>query len=206
MITYEWQCVQRSLIFWASLNSHSLEKNECAHSFTPIFKNWVRSWSSLFYKECTLFSIIFIPKFPIILWVLNVGIECLVLLQVPKTFATVQIFGARPNVWLHLVPLQLLLCWHKNWDQLKIVCDFATCRRTRHKWTPSLSQKYLAVSIFGAKIYIWLAVVWSASTHSTEYSLASFSILTLILARTRVASTKRVTSGASFKLSKKWVL
>jgi hypothetical protein len=49
-------------------------------------------------------------------------------------------------------------------------------------------------------------LVWSASTHLTEYSLASFSILTLVLARTRVPSTKRVTSGASFKLSKKRVL
>ena len=37
------------------------------------------------------------------------------LLQVPKTFVTVQIFWGRPNVWLHLVPLQKLLCWHKNW-------------------------------------------------------------------------------------------
>ena len=39
---------------------------------------------------------------------------CLVLLQVPKTFVTVQIFWARPKVWLHLVTLQKLLCWHKN--------------------------------------------------------------------------------------------
>ena len=48
--------------------------------------------------------------------------------------------------------------------------------------------------------------MWSASTHLTEYSLVSFTIITLILAHTRVASTKRVTSGASFKLSKKRVL
>ena len=47
-----------------------------------------------------------------------------------------------------------------------------------------------------------LILVWSASTHLTEYSLASFFILTLVLARTQVASTKRVTGGASFKLSK----
>ena len=45
-------------------------------------------------------------------------------------------------------------------------------------------------------------LVWSASTHLTEYSLASFYILKLVLARTRVASTKRVMGGASFKLSK----
>ena len=49
-------------------------------------------------------------------------------------------------------------------------------------------------------------LVWSASTHLTEYSLASFFILTLVLARTRVASTKRVTGGASFKLPKYRVL
>ena len=45
-------------------------------------------------------------------------------------------------------------------------------------------------------------LVWSASTHLTEYSLTSFFILTLVLARTQVASTKQVTSGASFELSK----
>ena len=49
-------------------------------------------------------------------------------------------------------------------------------------------------------------LVWSASTHSTKYSLASVSILTLVLAHTRLASTKRVTSGARFKLSEKRVL
>ena len=48
-----------------------------------------------------------------------------------------------------------------------------------------------------------LSVVWSASTHSTKYSLVSFSILTLVLAHSQVASTKLVKSAASFKLSKK---
>ena len=47
------------------------------------------------------------------------------------------------------------------------------------------------------------ALVWSASTNLTEYSLASFFILTLVLALTRVASTKRVTGGASFKFAAK---
>ena len=46
-------------------------------------------------------------------------------------------------------------------------------------------------------------LVWSASTHSPEWSLACFSILTLVLTRTGVASTKRVTNGTSFELSKK---
>ena len=39
---------------------------------------------------------------------------CLVLLQVPKCFLPVQIFWASPKIWLHLVPLQKLLCQHKN--------------------------------------------------------------------------------------------
>ena len=39
---------------------------------------------------------------------------CLVLLQVPKCFVPVQIFWASLIIWLHLVPLQQLLCWHKN--------------------------------------------------------------------------------------------
>ena len=46
----------------------------------------------------------------------------------------------------------------------------------------------------------------AASTHSTEYPLVSFSILTLVCTRTQVASTKRVLSGASFKWSKRRVL
>ena len=46
---------------------------------------------------------------------------CLVLLQVPKCFVLVQIFWASPKIWLHLVPLQKLLCRHKNqfyWMQI----------------------------------------------------------------------------------------
>ena len=39
---------------------------------------------------------------------------CLVLLQVPKCFVPVQIFWASPKIWLHLVPLQKLLCRHEN--------------------------------------------------------------------------------------------
>ena len=49
----------------------------------------------------------------------------------------------------------------------------------------------------------WI-LVWSASTHSTKYLLANFSILTLVCTRTRVVSTKRVLSGASFKWSQMW--
>ena len=46
---------------------------------------------------------------------------CLVLLQIPKCFVQVQMFCASPKIWLHLVPLQNLLCWHKNqfyWIQI----------------------------------------------------------------------------------------
>ena len=46
---------------------------------------------------------------------------CLVLLQVPKCFVPVQIFWVSPKIWLHLVPLQKLLCLHKNqfyWMQI----------------------------------------------------------------------------------------
>ena len=46
---------------------------------------------------------------------------CLVLLQVPKCFLVVQIFWTSPKIWLHLVPLQKLLCQHKKqfyWMQI----------------------------------------------------------------------------------------
>ena len=40
---------------------------------------------------------------------------------VPKYFVPVQFFWASPKIWLHLVPLQKLLCLHKNqfyWMQI----------------------------------------------------------------------------------------
>ena len=46
---------------------------------------------------------------------------CLVLLQVAKCFLLVQIFWVSPKIWLRLVPLQKLLCQHKNqfyWIQI----------------------------------------------------------------------------------------
>ena len=51
----------------------------------------------------------------------DVAIICLVLLQVAKCFVPVQIFCVSPKIWLHLVPLQKLLCRHKNrfyWMQI----------------------------------------------------------------------------------------
>ena len=47
--------------------------------------------------------------------------QCLVLLQVPKCFVPSEFFWACPKIWLHLVPLWNLLCWHKNqfyWMQI----------------------------------------------------------------------------------------
>ena len=41
-------------------------------------------------------------------------ILCLVLLQVTKCFVPVQIFWVSPKIWLHLVPLQKLMCRHKK--------------------------------------------------------------------------------------------
>ena len=71
--------------------------------------------------------------------------SCLVLLQVPKFFVPVQIFWASPKIWLHLVPLQNLLCWHKKqfyWMQIIFLSGtkiwtspeyVGTCKGTRHK-------------------------------------------------------------------------
>ena len=42
-------------------------------------------------------------------------------LQIPKCFVSLQIFWASPKIWLHLVPLQKLLCRQKNqfyWMQI----------------------------------------------------------------------------------------
>ena len=84
---------------------------------------------------------------------------CLVLLQVPKTFVTVQIFWGRlmvcpftgpkilvqifwtsQKIWLHLVPLQKLLCRHKNqfyWMQIIFLSG------TKCLWLAQYVNKFL---------------------------------------------------------------
>ena len=65
---------------------------------------------------------------------------CLVLLQVPKCFVPVQIFWASPKIWLHLVPLQKLLCRHKNqfyWMQIIFLSG------TKCLWLPQYVNKFL---------------------------------------------------------------
>ena len=65
---------------------------------------------------------------------------CLVLLQVPKCFVPVQIFWASPKIWLHLVPLQKLLCLHKTqfyWIQIIFLSG------TNCWWLPQYVNKFL---------------------------------------------------------------
>ena len=64
----------------------------------------------------------------------------LVLLQVPKFFVPVQIFWASPKIWLHLVPLQNLLCRHKNqfyWMQIIFLSG------TKCLWLAQYVNKFL---------------------------------------------------------------
>ena len=65
---------------------------------------------------------------------------CLVLLQVPKCFVPVQIFWAIPKICLHLVPLQKLLCRHKNqfyWMQIIFLSG------TKYLWQAQYINKFL---------------------------------------------------------------
>ena len=74
---------------------------------------------------------------------ISTDVICFVLLQIPKSFLVVQILWASPKIWLHLVPLQKLLCWHKNqfyWIQIIFLS------RTKCMW---LSQ-------YGNTCLIWL--------------------------------------------------
>ena len=67
-------------------------------------------------------------------------ILCLVLLQVPKCFVPVQMFWASPKIWLHLVPLQKLLCRHKKqlcWMQIIFLSD------TKCLWLAQYVNKFL---------------------------------------------------------------
>ena len=70
----------------------------------------------------------------------KIVILCLILLQVPKCFVPVQIFWAIPKIWLYLVPLQKLLCRHKNqfyWIQTIYLSG------TKCLWLPHYVNKFL---------------------------------------------------------------
>ena len=65
---------------------------------------------------------------------------CLVLLQVPKYFVPIKIFWASPKIWLHLVPLQKLLCRHKKqfyWMQIIFLSG------TKCLWLPQYVNNFL---------------------------------------------------------------
>ena len=71
---------------------------------------------------------------------ITVKYQCLVLLQVPKYFVPVQIFWVSPKFWLHLVPLQKVLCRHKNqfyWMQIIFLCG------TKFLWLAQYVDKFL---------------------------------------------------------------
>ena len=42
-------------------------------------------------------------------------LKCLVILQVPKCFGLVQIFCARPKIYLHIAAVTNILCQTKRW-------------------------------------------------------------------------------------------
>ena len=60
--------------------------------------------------------------------------------QVAKCFVPFQIFWVSPKIWLHLVPLQKLLCWHKNqlyWMQMIVLSG------TKCLWLAQYVNKFL---------------------------------------------------------------
>ena len=60
----------------------------------------------------------------------------------PKCFVPFQIFWASPKIWLHLVPLQKLLCRHKNqfyWMQIIFLSG------TKCLWLLQYVPKFLAL-------------------------------------------------------------
>ena len=70
----------------------------------------------------------------------KISLECLVFLQVPKCFEPVQIFWVSPKIWLHLVPLQKLLCRHKKqfyWMQIIFLAG------TKCLWLAQYVNKFL---------------------------------------------------------------
>ena len=66
--------------------------------------------------------------------------ESLVLLQVLNCFVPVKILWASTKIWLHLVPHQKLLCWHKKqfyWMQIIFLSS------TKCLWLPQYVNKFL---------------------------------------------------------------
>ena len=66
--------------------------------------------------------------------------SCLILLLVTKCFVPVQIFWASSKIWLHLVPLQKLLCGHRihfYWMQIIFLSG------TKSLWLPQYVNKFL---------------------------------------------------------------
>ena len=123
------------------------------------------------------------PRFTLVWY--EMDIDCLVLLQVPKCFVRIQIFWASPKIWLHLVPLQKLLCrskkffteckssfclakndcdWHnmqidfgsKIWTGTKL---FATCKRTRQ--ISFQSSNYLLIVWFQGAAEWFEQEIWN---------------------------------------------
>ena len=91
---------------------------------------------------------------------------CLVLLQVPKCFVPVQIFWASPKNWLHLVPLQNLLCRHKNqFDRMQIIF----LSGTKFLWLPQYVNTFLVWhKKFGPAQNILGPVKWQGINHLAQ--------------------------------------
>ena len=85
---------------------------------------------------------------------------CLVLLQVPKCFLSVQTFWARPKIKLHLVLLLKILCRHRKW----IYCISITSLR---KWS-----KYE----FGFWKFFWAKVIPDPVYFHMVYIIHAFEI------------------------------
>ena len=72
---------------------------------------------------------------------------CLVLLQVPKCFAPVQIFCARPNIYLHIVAVTKILCQTKRWFSFSKIGFCAV-------------PKVFEVALNAVKFLGWLKKLW----------------------------------------------
>ena len=90
---------------------YSMEHYFCLFGFYVHFK--------FFYKVLFLCAIKLAQKYlqlPLRQWGAgNVYLICLVLLQVPKCFGLLQIFCARPKIYLHFVAVTNILCQTKRW-------------------------------------------------------------------------------------------
>ena len=89
------------------------------HNLTHL-KNLLKYGDTMGYAVCTILKSYFHKVS------FSRDVFCLVLLQVPKCFGLVQVFCARPKIYLHIVAVTNILCQTKKWFEFSKIGFWAS--------------------------------------------------------------------------------